>query len=165
MSKNRYGLPVKKEDLLPEEQNVSIGFNSHAGNLRYALDFLVPEGTPIFAAEAGVVVYEKDDSYVGGPDKKYWNDGNRIVIKHSNGEYSAYEHNQYMGSMVMVGDEVVKGQLIGYSGNTGCSSCPHLHFELFVNPTEDESEGVTVEIDWAGGYHFSYDENVTTSSF
>jgi len=165
MSQSKYLLPVNRKNLLSEESNVVLGFNSHAGSLCYALDFLVPEGSEIYAAQDGVVVYVKQDSNIGGPDKKYWADGNRIVIKHIDGEYSAYEHLRFMGAVVNVGQEVIPGELIGYSGNTGCSSCPHLHFEVFINPSEDESEGETVKIDWAGGHDFPYDQNVSISSF
>ena len=79
-------------------------------------------------------------------NKKYWNKGNRIVIKHKNNEYSAYEHFQHKGNVVRAGERVRKGQLIGYSGNTGFSYRPHLHFEVFNNPSNDESEGETLQV-------------------
>lgn len=121
-------------------------------NLDYAIDFLVAVGTPIYAAHGGKVVWIKDDSKVGGRNKKkYWNLGNRIVIKHKNGEYTAYEHLKHKGALVKVGQKIRKGHLIGYSGNTGWSTIgPHLHFEVFNNPSKDESEGVTLEASFEG---------------
>lgn len=139
--KNDYKLPVNKKDIIKV-------IKKHAKELRNAIDFLIPEETPIYASHNGKVVWIKDDSKVGGRNKKkYWNLGNRIVIKHKNGEYTAYEHLKYKGALVKVSQRVRKGQIIGYSGNTGWSTIgPHLHFEVFNNPSKDESEGVTLMV-------------------
>ncbi|MBI3632445.1 MAG: M23 family metallopeptidase [Candidatus Vogelbacteria bacterium] len=144
-STNIYALPILAEDLQLSHNYGELPFNSHEGNLKYAVDFLVPELSQVVAALGGTVVYVKQDSDVGGPDGKYWNDGNRIVIRHANREYSAYEHLKCGGSLVVVGQTVECGQLIGYSGNTGYSVGPHLDFEVFVRPVLDESEGETVK--------------------
>jgi murein DD-endopeptidase MepM/ murein hydrolase activator NlpD len=139
--KNNYKLPVNKKDIIKV-------IKKHAKELRNAIDFLIHEGTPIYAAYSGKVVWLKNDSKVGGRNKKkYWNLGNRIVIKHKNGEYTAYEHLKYKGAIVKVGQKVRKGQIIGYSGNTGWSTIgPHLHFEVFNNPSRDESEGKLIKV-------------------
>ena len=140
MSKNNYKLPVNKKDIIKV-------IKKHAKELKYSIDFLIPEGTPIYAAYSGKVVWVNDDSNVGGRSKKkYWNLGNRIVIKHKNSEYTAYEHLKYKGAIVKVGQKVRKGQLIGFSGNTGWTHGPHLHFEVFNNPTKDESEGIILKV-------------------
>jgi murein DD-endopeptidase MepM/ murein hydrolase activator NlpD len=146
--KNKYDLPVKLKDIILPKKKLPSHSSQNLKNLDYAIDFLVPIGTPIYAAESGKVVWVKNDSKVGGRDKKkYWNLGNRIVIKHRNGEYTAYEHLKYKGALVKIGHKVRKGQLIGYSGNTGWSTIgPHLHFEVFNNPSKDESEGVTLMV-------------------
>ena len=140
--KNNYKLPLNKKHI----RSIAKGSPAHKGRLKHSIDFIVPEGTPIHAALNGKVVYVKQDSKVGGPHRKYWFEGNRIVIKHKNDEYTAYEHLKYKGSKVRVGQVVRKGQLIGYSGNTGYSSGPHLHFEVFNNPSKDESEGMTLQV-------------------
>lgn len=140
--RNNYRLPIRKKDI-EEISNESI---AHIGKLKNSLDFDCPEGTPIYAALGGVVVWLKNDSKVTGTTKKYWDLGNRIVIKHKNDEYTAYEHLKYKGARVKVGDKVRKGDLIGYSGNTGYSMGPHLHFEIFNKPASDESEGTTLQI-------------------
>ena len=141
-SKNKYIFPLKKEDI------TEYGSNSpaHKGKYKYAIDFTVPEGTPIYASLSGEVVFIKDDSKIGGNDEKYSEFGNRIVIKHRNKEYSAYEHLKHKGAVVIKDQKIKTGQLIGYSGNTGWSHKPHLHFEVFTNPTKNESEGKTVAI-------------------
>ncbi|MEM5879149.1 MAG: M23 family metallopeptidase [Candidatus Aenigmatarchaeota archaeon] len=142
--KNTYSLPVNPKNIIKPKKNPLL---PHKGKLIHAIDFLVPVGTPIYAACGGKVVWVKDDSNVGGKNKKkYWNLGNRIVIKHKNGEYTAYEHLKYRGIVVKVGQRVKRGQLIGYSGNTGYSNYPHLHFEVFNNPSKDKSEGTTLKV-------------------
>jgi len=120
----------------------------HVDKLLHSVDFECDEGTHVYAARSGEVVWVKDDSNVGGKHRKFYNCGNRIVIRHQDGYYTAYEHLQYKGSKVVVGQKVRKGQLIGLSGNTGITSGPHLHFELFIKPSDDQSEGTTIPIDW-----------------
>jgi len=135
-SKNNYLVPVKEENI----EQVKYDSPAHTGKLENAIDYTCKENTELLAAQDGEVVWVKEDSKVGGPDKKYWNEGNRIVIKHENGEYSAYEHLKYKGAKVKVGEKVKQGQLIGYSGNTGYTFGPHLHFEVFrfTGPNKEE---------------------------
>lgn len=141
-SKNKYYFPLKNEDI------TEYGGNSpaHVGNYKFAIDFTVPEGTPIYASLDGVVVFVKDDSNIGGNDEKYNDFGNRIVIKHCNNEYSAYEHIKHKGAIVAKNQKVKTGQIICYSGDTGWSHKPHLHFEVFINPILDKSVGETIPI-------------------
>ena len=146
-SRNVYSLPIAMEFVRPMLDNV-LHLNTHVGSLRHAIDYVCDEGTPILAAGTGVVVWVRDDSNVGGTDwKKFWDLGNRVVVRHGNGEYSAYEHLRYNGAAVVEGDRVEEGSsIIGYSGNTGLSSTPHLHFEVFNEPDEEECEGETLEV-------------------
>ena len=134
-SKFSYILPVPKEKI----KRIVSSSVTHIGNLCNAIDFLVPEGTDVYAAADGKVTAVKDDSDIGGPDPEYWYKGNYSVIKH-NGESTAYEHFRYKGIVVKVGNVVKQGQLIGYSGNTGYSRGPHLHFEVmeFFGPGEED---------------------------
>lgn len=127
-SKNIYYLPLKIGTF---EKIDTTSSPAHIGKLKNAIDFPCKIGTPVYASLSGIVVWVKDDSNKGGKNKKYWMDGNRIVIKHKNKEYSAYEHLKYKGVVIKVGDKVKKGQLIGFSGNTGYTFGPHLHFEVF----------------------------------
>jgi murein DD-endopeptidase MepM/ murein hydrolase activator NlpD len=96
-----------------------------------AVDWTVPEGTIVCAARAGRVVGVKQDSTVGGPDRKWRPFANYIVIKHEDGTFADYVHLQPGGAMVNLGDEVTVGQPIGLSGKTGFTSAPHLHFSVF----------------------------------
>ncbi|HLD02722.1 MAG TPA: M23 family metallopeptidase [Candidatus Nanoarchaeia archaeon] len=142
-AKNKYKIPIELNKIIHWHKKAS---PAHVGKLKHSLDFIVPEGTAIYAALDGKVVFVKQNSNQGGNSKKYWLMGNRIVIKHKNKEYTAYEHLKYKGSKVKRGQIVAKGRLIGYSGNTGFSNRPHLHFEVFTNPDSDEAEGETLQI-------------------
>jgi murein DD-endopeptidase MepM/ murein hydrolase activator NlpD len=143
-SKNHYKLPLDLKEITHWHQSVPA---AHKGYLKHAFDFYALEGTPIYAAQPGKVVWLRRGSKVGGINKKkYWDKGNRIVLKHSNNEYSAYEHMKYGGVLVKVGQKVRKGQLIGYVGTTGYTHAPHLHFEVFTNPDKWKSEGETLQV-------------------
>ena len=95
---------------------------------RAALDFKMKKGTAIYAARGGVVARVKEDGDKGGLDAAYRQFGNNIIINHNDGTRAGYWHLQHNGIVVNVGDTVQQGQLIGYSGNTGYTAFPHLHF-------------------------------------
>lgn len=94
-----------------------------------ALDFEMPEGTAIYAAREGRVFSFKDKSEEGGPFPKYQRKANYIMIRHNDGSFGCYWHLKRNGVLVKSG-LVKKGQLIGYSGNTGFTLKPHLHFSV-----------------------------------
>lgn len=93
---------------------------------------MVPQNTPVFAAADGLVTFVKDDSNVGGTGPSYWNYTNFIAIMHSDGEYSRYDHLEYVSAKVRVGQQVSAGQEIARVGMTGYTYVPHLHFQGFV---------------------------------
>ena len=105
---------------------------------------MVPEGIEVYAAANGTVIGIKGDSNVGGDDLKYWDDGNYIIIEHTN-EYTEYMHLKFKGVVVKVGDKVKQGQVIGYSGNTGYSDRPHLHFECQKYFGDGDNDYVTLK--------------------
>ncbi|MBP7901752.1 MAG: M23 family metallopeptidase [Spirochaetes bacterium] len=91
------------------------------GTFHPGVDLAVVPMTPIVAALDGKVILSR---YVDGL-------GNCVIIEHRNGFITKSGHNTY--TLVRAGDYVKKGQLIAFSGNTGRSTGPHLHFEIRLN--------------------------------
>ena len=88
------------------------------------LDFHVQIGDSVLACLDGIVVWANDQRRSGG-DSLY---GNHIIIEHEDGWITWYAHLDSMLSVV--GDVVMRGQMIGFSGNTGNSTGPHLHLTV-----------------------------------
>jgi len=95
----------------------------HTSRLHTGIDFGAPSGTPIFAADSGVVVS-------AGTRGGY---GNATVVDHGGGTATLYAHQSRLG--VTAGQQVTRGEVIGYVGSTGYSTGPHLHFEVRINGT------------------------------
>jgi murein DD-endopeptidase MepM/ murein hydrolase activator NlpD len=88
------------------------------------LDMSSPEGTPVLAADDGVVILA-GGSWVGGALVGY---GNYVVVAHTGGLTTLYGH--LLRIAVKAGDSITQGQVVGSEGSTGNSTGPHLHFEL-----------------------------------
>lgn len=109
--------PVNAPRGLPVKGRLTQG--SHSGHV--ALDFGVPVGTPVKATLDGKVVY------AGWNDQGY---GNLVIVE--NGPYRVYF--AHLSKIpVKVGEKIRAGMIIGYSGNTGNSTGPHLHYEVRKN--------------------------------
>lgn len=98
---------------------------------RYAIDFTVPIGTPVLAARKGRVVEVDQDFTEGGPNPLL--EANHVLILHEDGTLGLYGHLDTNRITVTFGQSVEAGTLIGYSGNTGYSTGPHLHFSVMAN--------------------------------
>jgi len=129
LSINRYKLPVPKGLLKRIDRTSS---PAHLGKLRNAIDFIVDEETYVLAAADGIVTFVNDSSNTGGSNPLYWSHTNFIVIMHSNGEFSRYDHLSHNSSKVKVGQYVRAGGEIARVGMTGYTYLPHLHFQVFV---------------------------------
>lgn len=99
----------------------SFGYREFDGAFHKGLDLAAPQGTPTYAADAGMVI-------IAG-----WSDsaGNWVVIDHGNGFVTKYMH--HCALAVSAGQYVSRGQQIGYVGNTGYSFGAHLHFQVELN--------------------------------
>jgi murein DD-endopeptidase MepM/ murein hydrolase activator NlpD len=104
----------------------------------------MPEGTPVCAARAGVVVSLKQDSDTGGSSIDFDKFNNYITIRHADGTLGHYCHLQKDGCCVKLGQRVNAGDWIAKSGNTGFSSGPHLHFCVFRTKNGRERESIPV---------------------
>lgn len=111
----------------PADHHYLSGFDYAPEANHPAIDIDGSEGSPVYAADNGVVVY------AGWND---WGYGNVIVINHGNGWQSLYA--QLSSYIPSCGMSVYQGALIGAMGSTGNATAPHLHFELMYN-------GVTVD--------------------
>ncbi|NOQ16288.1 MAG: peptidoglycan DD-metalloendopeptidase family protein, partial [Methyloprofundus sp.] len=108
---------------------------SHTGEQsKYAVDFAMPEGSEVHAARAGVVMSLENDFFKGGVDKQaYIARANSVRVLHDDGSIAVYAHLQVERAQVYEGMRVKAGQLIAFSGSTGFSTGPHLHFAVQVN--------------------------------
>lgn len=100
---------------------------------KYAVDLAMPINTPIHAARAGIVIEVNNDFFQSGTKQAYKARANSIRILHNDGTMAVYAHLALESSQVYVGLKVYAGQFIGYSGNTGYSTGPHLHFAIQRN--------------------------------
>ncbi|MBT1706129.1 M23 family metallopeptidase [Chryseosolibacter indicus] len=87
-----------------------------------------------FAASIGTPIYATADGKVAVVDVKFSGYGKMVEIDHGFGYRTRYAHMH--GFNVRVGQQVKRGDLIGYVGNTGMSTAPHLHYEVFINGTQ-----------------------------
>ena len=96
--------------------------------LMYAVDFAMPSGSPVMAARAGVVVDVTLRFTEGAADISFVDKANTIAVVHDDGTVAEYAHLSPGPANVAVGQRVAAGELLGYSGSTGYSAEPHLHF-------------------------------------
>jgi murein DD-endopeptidase MepM/ murein hydrolase activator NlpD len=89
------------------------------GDYHYGMDFAAKEGTPVLAAAPGFVIFA---GWTAG-------DGNMLMISHARGFVTVYKHNKSL--LKSVGDAVRRGEMVASVGNTGRSTAPHLHFEVW----------------------------------
>ena len=97
-------------------------------SIRYAYDFVMPVGTIVTAARAGIVaeIRMKFRDGQSGEGESNW-----VKIRHVDNTIAAYSHLTERGALVKPGDRVEAGQAIGLSGNSGnTGGLPHLHFHL-----------------------------------
>jgi len=103
----------------PVKGRVIVGYGPKTnGGQNDGINLAVPEGTPVKAADDGVV------AYAGNELKGY---GNLVLIRHANGFVSAYAHASEL--LVKRGDTIKRGQVIAHAGQTGNVTSPQLHFE------------------------------------
>lgn len=95
----------------------------HFARMHTGVDWGAAIGTPIFAAGNGVIIK-------AGWDSGY---GRRVEIQHANGYVTTYNHMSGFGRGVAEGAHVTQGQVIGYLGQTGLATGPHLHYEVIIN--------------------------------
>jgi len=145
-----YALPYSRGKTYRIIQGYGSRF-SHTGLEEFAIDLDMPTGTPVHAARAGIVARLEETH-----SKGCWQDGcgqyaNYIVILHNDGTTGEYYHLKKDGALVDIGDNIAKGQKIGYSGNTGHTTMPHLHFAVYRATDWGNTQSIPVRFESADG--------------
>ena len=138
-------------------------FSSFTHREMRAIDYALPRNTPIVAAREGIVIKVVD----GHPDGRNcmaggsWNldayPANRVVVLHPDGTRASYVHLESGSMAVKLHSPISRGTLLGASGNSGCSTAPHLHWQVdghiggFTVPAEDPDQPLSGP-SWAPGF-------------
>jgi murein DD-endopeptidase MepM/ murein hydrolase activator NlpD len=117
-------MPVANKDL----KRMASGFGYRLDPFYHTFSF---HGGMDFTAEVGTEVYATGDGRVAKVSQETWGYGNHIIVQHGHGYTTLYGHLSRFA--VRAGEKVKRGQLIGYVGNTGRSTGPHLHYEVRKN--------------------------------
>ena len=105
------------------------GWTTYSGH--EGIDLPCELGTPVYASGSGTITYVKNGWTEADGKSGMMSYGNCVCISHDNGLQTRYGHLSY--SIVQSGQMVFQGQLIGYSGSTGNSTGPHMHFSIYDN--------------------------------
>ncbi len=125
---HNYSLPFGEDKKVQVYQGYNGKF-SHQGTK--AIDFGLNIGDNVLAARGGIV-YKVEERYSKScPNESCKDYNNYVIIYHEDGTFAEYVHLKKDGAIVNIGDVVSTGDHIAYSGNTGWSSGPHLHFMVY----------------------------------
>jgi murein DD-endopeptidase MepM/ murein hydrolase activator NlpD len=121
----------------------------HTGWQQHAVDFLMSDGTPVAAADDGIIIEVCEDHDTWGLANSNSRYLNFVTVRHGNGEHTLYAHLK-KGSVsardLSVGSTVKRGQVIATVGKTGCVGQDQLHFCVFVSlPNGSTTNGLGVK--------------------
>lgn len=140
---SRYVLPYSAGERYRVSQgNCAKTVGAHGGKRRFAYDFDMPIGTAVVASRPGLVevVIERWPDVTGGRGKD-----NMVRVNHGDGSFADYVQVRQNGVVVSTGDRVQQGDTVAFSGNSGFSSGPHLHFHVELHGTCTPTDPVTRE--------------------
>ncbi|MCY4544098.1 MAG: M23 family metallopeptidase [Gemmatimonadetes bacterium] len=120
MMVDTFSYPVEKKTITSPYGTRRV-FNGQLRSFHGGLDLRAYEGTPLYAAQSGVVKLAQNLFY----------SGNHVLIEHGMGIHTGYSHMSRL--YVKTGDVVTRGQLLGLSGSTGRVTAAHLHWTVNVN--------------------------------
>lgn len=143
-----YRTPFSRVTRYRVAQGFGGSFSHQAGTpFEYSVDWEMPEGTEVLAARAGQVVGFRADQLGGGTSAYYRDRANFVIVEHGDGTLAEYVHLRPGGVAARLGQRVEPGDLLGYSGNTGFSSRPHLHVRIYFLDAAGEPRGLPVRWD------------------
>lgn len=145
-----YALPYATDRAYRVLQGYGSRF-SHRGHEEFAVDFDMPQGTPVHAARAGTVARVEERHSKGCWDAGCGKYANYIVVLHDDDTTGEYYHLQQNGALVNAGDRVARGQQIGLSGNTGHTTMAHLHFAVYRAIDWGRTQSIAVRFQSADG--------------
>ncbi len=119
------GWPLKDVFVTQQFGKTSDSGRLYTSGTHDGVDFRAPIGTPVFASMSGVVA----EVNLGAVQNCQY--GKWVLVKHSNGLSTLYAH--LSDVRVSKGQDVTRGEVLGFSGNTGYATGPHLHFTLYVS--------------------------------
>ncbi|WP_027378069.1 M23 family metallopeptidase [Kaistella palustris] len=125
-----YSLPFAKQKTYLIFQGYNGKFSHQKAN---SIDFSLKENDQVLAARAGKVVEVESGHSSHCPTIDCAQFNNKVIILHSDGTMAEYVHLKKNGVAVQLGDQIAANQFIAYSGNTGFTKGPHLHFSVFKN--------------------------------
>lgn len=128
-----YELPYNEGAFLVSQADFGERTHKAGSGSEHAIDWAMPVGTVVCAARAGTVVALRSDSTVGAMSPNFAGSSNFVVIRHEDGTFAEYGHLRRNGVLVWLGQEVKSRGVLGFSGSSGYSSGPHLHFSVFQN--------------------------------
>ncbi len=143
-----YRLPYALSTSVPVSQAFPDTITHKDPSSQYAIDFVMPIGTGVYAARKGTVIEVASDFYDAGLDPVV--DGPRaniVRVLHDDGTMSLYAHLNWNSIRVVPGQQVARGEYLADSGNTGFTTGPHLHFVVQRN---DNGRIVSVPAEFAG---------------
>lgn len=120
-----FAYPVSVPSVTQEYGATAFAQRAYKTKFHNGIDFRAPLGTPVMAAEDGVIMEAGNNGRI-----QY---GKYILIKHDNNLATLYAH--LSRQIVSKGTKVKRGDIIGYSGNTGYSTGPHVHFTVYWEPS------------------------------
>lgn len=127
-----YRLPFPPVARFRLTQGYAGNFSHDPGTpMEFAVDWAMPEGSPVLAAREGRVVAVRSDQTTGGPNEDFLEKTNLVVIEHPDGTLAEYLHLRPGGVVVKLGAQVAVGDLLGHSGATGYAREPQLQVRVY----------------------------------
>jgi murein DD-endopeptidase MepM/ murein hydrolase activator NlpD len=139
----QYRLPYAEQVSYPVIQGYGAHL-SHRGVEQYTVDFGMPVGTPVYAAREGVVALAEDSHDIGCWREECGRLANFVVVLHADGTTGEYFHLQRGSVQVRLGQRVTRGTLLAFSGNTGYTTAPHLHFGVYRTEHDGRTQSLAV---------------------